>query len=171
MSNELALCKSGCDSNEQCMNHVIYVDDICLLAPSAIGLQQMLDVCINFSICNDIILNPVKSVFVAFQPKKSKVFCPYVTLDNNVLEYIGQTKCLGFMFNSNGQDDEDMLRQMRSLYIRSNKLLRTFLYCSSDVKLELFKSYCTLFYCCYLWTAYKKSTFDTIYIWIYTTVS
>ena len=28
---------------------------------------------------------------------------------------------LGFMFNSYGQDDEDMLRQMRNLYIRSNK--------------------------------------------------
>ena len=37
------------------MNHVIYADDICLLAPSAIGLQQMLDVYLNFSICNDII--------------------------------------------------------------------------------------------------------------------
>ena len=67
------------------------------------------------------------------------------------------------MFNSNGQDVEDMLRQMRNLYIRSNKLLQsTFHYCSSDVKLELFKSYCTSFYCCYLWTAYKKSTFDRL---------
>ena len=64
------------------------------------------------------------------------------------------------MFNTNAQDDEEMLRQMRTLYIRSNKLLRTFYYCSTDVKLELFKSYCTPFYCCYLWTAYKKSTFD-----------
>ena len=34
--------------------------------------------------------------------------------------------------------------------------------CSTDVKLELFRSYCTLFYCCYLWTAYKKSTFDKL---------
>ena len=66
------------------------------------------------------------------------------------------------MFISNGQDDEDMLRQMRNLYIRSNKLLRTFHYCSFYVKLELFKSYCTSFYCCYLWTAYKKSTFDRL---------
>ena len=40
LSNELALCKSGCYINEQCMNHVTYADDICLLAPSAIGLQQ-----------------------------------------------------------------------------------------------------------------------------------
>ena len=120
----------------------------------------MLDVCFNFSICNDIIFNPVKSVYIAFQPKKSKLFCPNVTLDNNVLEYIGRTNYLGFMFNSNGQDDEE--RQMRNLYNRSNKLLRTFHYCSSDVKLKLFKSYCTSFYCCYLWTAYKKSTFDRL---------
>ena len=52
----------------------------------------MLGVCINFSIYNDIIFNLVKSVFVAFQPKKSKSFCPNVTLDNNVLEYIIRTK-------------------------------------------------------------------------------
>ena len=45
---------------------------------------------------------------------------------------------------------------------RSNKLLRTFYYCSSDVKLELIKSYCSSFYCCYLWTSYKKSTFDRL---------
>ena len=112
-----ALCKSGCYINEQCMNHVIYADDICLLAPSAIGLRQMLDVCCNFSICNDIMFNPVKSVCIAFQPKKSKLFCPNVTLDNNFLKYLGRTKYLGFMFNSNGQDDEDMLRQMLDIYI------------------------------------------------------
>ena len=66
LSNKLALCKSGCCINVQCMNHAIYEDDICLLAPSAIGLQQVLDVCFNFSICNDIIFNSVKSVCVAF---------------------------------------------------------------------------------------------------------
>ena len=66
------------------------------------------------------------------------------------------------MFNTNAQDDEDMLSQMRTLYIRSIKLLRTFHYCSTDVKLELFNSYCTSFYCCYLRTAYKKSTFDRL---------
>ena len=58
--------------------------------------------------------------------------------------------------------DDDMLRQMRTLYIRPNKPLRTFHYCSIYVKLELFRSFCTSFYCCYLWTAYKKSTFDKL---------
>ena len=43
-----------------------------------------------------------------------------------------------------------------------NTLLRTLNHCSIDVKLELFRSFCTSFYCCYLWTAYKKSTFNKI---------
>ena len=51
---------------------------------------------------------------------------------------------------------------MCNFYIRLNKLLRTCHYCSTDVELELFKRYCTLFNCCYLWTAYKKSTFDRL---------
>ena len=51
---------------------------------------------------------------------------------------------------------------MRTLYIRSNKLLCTFYHCSIDVKLELFRSFCTPFYGCYLWTAYEKSTFDKL---------
>ena len=54
LSQDLAMCKSGCYINEQCMNHVMYADDICLLAPSAIGLQRLLDVCFDFSISNDI---------------------------------------------------------------------------------------------------------------------
>ena len=162
LSHELTLCKSGCYIDDQCMNHVMYEDDICLMAPSAVGLQKMLDVCFDFSLRNDIMFNPVKSVCVTFKPKNSKLPCPSVRLDSNTLEYISQTKYLGFMFNTNAQDDEDMLRQMRTLYIRSIKLLRTFHYCSTDVKLELFKSYCTSFYCCYLWTAYKKSTFDRL---------
>ena len=83
--------------------------------------------------------NPVKSVCVTFKPKNSKLSCPSVRLDSNILEYISQAKYLGFMFNANAQDDEEMLRQMRTLYIRSNKLLRIFHYCSTDVKLELFK--------------------------------
>ena len=64
----------------------------------------------------------------------------------------------------NSQDDNDMLRQMRTLYIRSNKLLRTFHYCTIDVKLESFRSFYMSFYCCYLWTAYKKSTFDKLHM-------
>ena len=45
LSHELTLCKYGYYIDDQCMNHVMYADDICLLAPRAIGLQKLLDVC------------------------------------------------------------------------------------------------------------------------------
>ena len=111
LSHELTLCKSGCYIDDQCMNHVMYADDICLMAPSAIGLQKMLAVCFDFSLRNDMIMfNPVKSVRVTFKPKNSKLSCQSVRLDCNILKYISQTKYYA-------QDDEDMLRQMRTLYM------------------------------------------------------
>ena len=119
------------------------------------GLQRMLDVCLDFSIRNVIKFKPIKSVFVVFKPKSSKLYCPNVRLDYDILEYVSCTKYLGSTFNMNSHDDNDMMRQMRTLYIRSNKLLRTFHCCTIDVKLELLRSFCMSFYCCYLWTAYK----------------
>ena len=59
------------------------------------------------------------------------------------------------LIDTNAQDDEDMPRQIRTLYVRSNISFFIFHYCYTDVKLELFKSYCTSLYC-YLWTAYKN---------------
>ena len=67
LSQDLAMCESGCYVNEQCMNRVMYTDDICLLTPSAIVLQWMLDVCFDFSIRNDIMFNPIKSVCVVLK--------------------------------------------------------------------------------------------------------
>ena len=51
-----------------------------------------------------------------------------------------------------------MLRQMRVFYTKANRLLRLFYCGSTNVKLTLFCSYCTCFYCPFLWTHYKKST-------------
>ena len=125
----------------------------------------MLDVSFGYSIRQDINFKPSKSGCVVFKPKCSKLYCPNVRLDSDNLDCILYTKYLGFTFNMNSQDDDDdddMLRQMRTLHIRSNNLSSTFHYCSIDVKLELFKRFCMSFYCCYLWTAYKKSMFDKL---------
>ena len=58
------------------------------MAPSANGLQKMLYVCFDFSLRNDIMFNPVKSVCVTFKPKNNKLSCPSVRIDSNTLEYI-----------------------------------------------------------------------------------
>ena len=54
------------------------------------------------------------------------------------------------------------LRQMRTLYARSNRLLRIFHGSNTKVLIELGRSYCGSFYCSYLWTQFNKSTISKI---------
>ena len=51
---------------------------------------------------------------------------------------------------------------MRMLYSRSIRPVRLFKKCSKTVLLELCRSFCTVFYCAYFWTQYKKATFYKI---------
>ena len=51
---------------------------------------------------------------------------------------------------------------MRILYARSSRIVRLFHSCSSDVLLELGKSFCGSFCCSHLWTRYKRSSFSKI---------
>ena len=41
------------------------------------------------------------------------------------------------MFTNDKQDGVEMLRELRLLYMRSNKIARMFYFCTIDVKLEL----------------------------------
>ena len=75
---------------------------------------------------------------------------------NNVkLQYVDSYKYLGMYIHVHN-DDLDILRQLRSVILRSNILLRTFHRCSTDVKLCLFQSYCANMYCSHLWFNFTK---------------
>ena len=77
----------------------------------------MFDVCFDL-VEKDIKFNPAKSVFVVFKPKSSNLYCLNVRLDCDMLvtfEYISCTKYLGFNFNMNSQDGNDMLRQKHTI--------------------------------------------------------
>ena len=58
----------------------------------------------------------------------------------------------------------DIIRQLRSIILRTNILLRTFSRCSIEVKLHLFQSYCTNVYCSHLWHIYTKTQLNKLRI-------
>ena len=120
-------------------------------------MQQLLDICNDYGVANDITFNTLKSVCLVFRP--AKLFCPRVHIGRAQLEYVYDAKYLGFMFCGNKKDDCVMLRQLRTLYAKSNGIIRTFSNCTIDVKLLLIKSYCTSFYCGYMWADYKKTAY------------
>ena len=88
----------GCYIDGQCINHLMYADNICLLAPTDIAMQQLLDICNDYGVANDITFNHLKSVCLVFRPATYYLFCPRVHIGNAQLEYVYDAKYLGFMF-------------------------------------------------------------------------
>ena len=54
LTDELTNRYAGCYINDKCINHIMYADDICLMAPTATAMQNLLDVCHNYGAANDI---------------------------------------------------------------------------------------------------------------------
>ena len=74
------------------------------------------------------------------------------------------SKYLGFVSTSDLKDDDDMNRQLRSIYGSATKLRRKFFCCSKAIKNCLFR---TSVSCLYgsrptVWCMYRKSTFNRL---------
>ena len=76
-----------------------------------------------------------------------------MVLNAALLPYVDSVKYFGFMFTHDSKDDADMQRQVRTFYARSNTILRQFAKRAESVKLVLvlFSSFCSCYYCPYLW--------------------
>ena len=61
LSDKLVKLKVGCYIDNLCMNYVMYANDSCLMAPSPAALQELIDMCYDFGVQNDLSLNSYKS--------------------------------------------------------------------------------------------------------------
>jgi len=67
-------------------------------------------------------------------------------------------KYLGVRINASLKDDDDIQRQVKSLYCAANKLRGTFDQCFPAVKNALFRAYCMPMYACQLWSKYTQTS-------------
>ena len=68
LSHQLNNSKVGCYINNVCINHLFYADDLCLMAPSPMGLQHLINICGNYGFENDILFNRSASVCMVVKP-------------------------------------------------------------------------------------------------------
>ena len=92
----------------------------------AIALQELLNIFHSYSITVDVNFNALKSFCVAFTPKLFKLQFPGLNINAALIPYTDSIKYLGFTFTNSHKGDNDMLRQMRMLYARSNRLVSYF---------------------------------------------
>ena len=94
---------------------------ICLLDSTACVMQYLLDVYYGYTFEHDNIFNiTIKSVSTIFNPNFYRPCLLTVSFGYDALEYISSTKYLGFRFCYTNNDNNDMLREMRPVYAKSN---------------------------------------------------
>ena len=69
---------------------------------------------------------------------------------------------LGVLISDDCKHDNAIDKERKLLYARGNKLIRLFSHCSKDVKIKLFRTYCTSFYCASLWSNFSSNSFKRI---------
>ena len=149
----------GCVFNNMPINHLMYADDTCILAPSATGLQKLINICSKYAEKHTIVFNESKTKCMCFKPRCMKSLqVPRVSLNGITLKWTTVNKYLGVILDSNCKVDCDIRRHVKAIYTRGNMLTHKFRNCTDSVKIRLFKSYCNSIYGGVLWTKYKKPT-------------
>nr|XP_037874597.1 uncharacterized protein LOC119630135 [Bombyx mori] len=87
---------------------------------------------------------------------------PSVKLNGTPLRRVDKFKYLGHFVTSDLRDDADIERERRALSVRANMIARRFARCSRDVKITLFRAFCTSFYTCSLWVLYSQKQYSAL---------
>jgi len=121
LSIHLQAVNVGCRLGNLIVNHFLFADDIVIFAPSAKGLQELLDVCSNFADTHRVVFNVSKSqcLIVHFLGWYT-VTQPVFRLCSFALPYTDNYVYLGHVINPRLTDDADIMRQTRLLYARAN---------------------------------------------------
>ena len=115
----------GCLDNSPVMyqhqHHLMYADDLVILAPSVAGLSKLLRICESFGESNDIVFNQKKSASLYFISKMLKgANLPNVDLHGVLVEQVDSVKYIGHFLTNELSDDIDIRRQCRVLNVRGN---------------------------------------------------
>ena len=151
---ELNSLDIGCMVRNTCINHLVYADDICSLAPSLKRLQKLVDECWKYADVpvHNITFNSSKTKAMWFKTKYLDLnFTPKLCINNDCVEFVSKVKYLGFLLNCNLKDDDDicMLRSKFSC-------------CYVVVKNCLFRTFGSAMYGIDLWSSYLQSCHNRI---------
>ena len=162
-SDMLNKSNCGCYFNTVLINHIIYADDMVIFSPSLKGLQNLIDICVEFGKIFDLKFNLNKSKCMVFS-SNYKIKEQFVYMKDKRLEIVENYEYLGVNINCQLKDDIEIENIYRKLCCKANVINRKFSKCSISVKNELFRAYCTNIYCVGLLAKYKKCSFSKLRI-------
>ena len=159
LSKELSKMNIGPFIGQVRVNHLSFADDMNLIATTTRSLQILVNSCDAYAREHDIIFNALKTKCLYITPRKYKrVSFSNVALCDIYVERVDKIKYLGHTLTSCNTDNSDINNARFLYYARVNSLISKFHCCTEEVKRQLFKSYCSIFYCSALWVNFNLTT-------------
>jgi len=81
-------------------------------------------------------------------------------LGTSYLQFVSSFRYLGHIMCDSLCDNDDIKREIKNTFVRTNTLIRKFSKCSFDVKCILFRFYCLCLYDIALWYKYNLSCYN-----------
>ena len=95
LSRKLNSVQSGCFVGSSLLNHLMFVDDLCVFSTSVKVLQKLVNECKEYAVNNCIIFNNDKTVGMIYQNKKFKVNVePNIILDGRCIKFVNSENIL-----------------------------------------------------------------------------
>ena len=150
--------KIGCRLGFISCNILVYADDVVILAPSATGLQLLIDNFCSMLSVLDLDVNINKTKCMVFSSKSKEKTDKLISIWQSPIKYVDSFKYLGFYIQSNMRDTEDIVNTRGKFYRDFNCILRKFAYVDKDVLLYFFRQYCLQLYSAELWLDSKSAS-------------
>ena len=158
MNNEI-----GCPIGNIKINHILYADDLILIGPSVKSLQQQIETCLSYFENHYLSVNADKTKVMVVKPKNYIDYGdPELYIGTSKLEVVSKIKYLGMCITKDLKDDDHITSLYRAQCMRGNLLTRNFHMCDENIKIHLFKSFCTSLYGIPLALESKKETLNKL---------
>jgi len=161
MLHSIASSRTGCYIGNLPLNVLAYADDIVLLSPSWRGLQYLIDSMFVCGLELDMACNDRKTVCMVLNPQNRhrviKSAFPLFKLGSCNIPFVQSFRHLGHIISASLCDNEDIEREIKNTFVRTNMLIRRFKKCSFYVKTVLFRSFCLGLYDTALWSNYTTT--------------
>ena len=138
----LRLSGFGCKIIHIIIACIFFADDIVLLSPSRHGLQQMLDICIQYckEFCLDFNVKKSKVMVIGKLPTDSTYAS--LLLNNEPLEYVNEYKYLGVSICAGKSLSFSPIASIRSFHRAANAILHSRIKLNNDVLMKLLYTNC-----------------------------
>ena len=147
----------GCSLEGRNFNILCYADDVTLLAPSASGLQKLLDA-FSSEVSNlGLEVNTAKCAYMIFKKyKKPQILISKVFLNGQMIKHVTNFKFLGVILTDNFSNCLDIDRATNCFLRQFYGMYSKFYFCDDAVKKFLFKTYTSSFYGIETWYNFKN---------------